>query len=74
MRGKLVSYFLNNAAKICLYGMKISQNIEIGQVFQSRPFFISVVISIQVALAPLTCAMIDKYLVSKVGPSSVAQS
>ena len=23
-RGKLVSYFLNNAAKTCLYGLKIS--------------------------------------------------
>ena len=37
-RGKLVSYFLNNAAKTCLYGLKISENIEIGYFFQSRAF------------------------------------
>ena len=38
-RGKLVSYFLNNAAKTCLYGLKISENIEIGHFFQSRTLF-----------------------------------
>ena len=38
-REKLVSYFLNNAAKTCLYGLKISENIEIGHFFQSRTFF-----------------------------------
>ena len=38
-REKLVSYFLNNAAKTCLYGLKISENIEIGHFFQSRAFF-----------------------------------
>ena len=38
-RGKLVSYFLNNAAKTCLYGLKISQNIDIEHVFQSKAFF-----------------------------------
>ena len=38
-RGKLVSYFLNNAAKTCLFGLKISENIEIGHVFQPRAFF-----------------------------------
>ena len=38
-RGKLVSYFLNNAAKTCLYGLKISENIEIWHFFQSRTFF-----------------------------------
>ena len=38
-QGKLVSYFLNNAAKTCLYGLKISENIEIGHFFQSRTFF-----------------------------------
>ena len=27
--GKLVSYFLNNAAKTCLYGLKISEKIEL---------------------------------------------
>ena len=52
-RGKLVSYFLHNAAKTCLHGLKISENIEIEQVFQSRAFFISVAISTQVASAPL---------------------
>ena len=38
-RGKLVSYFLNNAAKTCLYGLKISENIEIEHIFQSKAFF-----------------------------------
>ena len=38
-QGKLVSYFLNNAAKTCIYRWKISENIEIGHVFQSRAFF-----------------------------------
>ena len=38
-RGKLVSYFLNNPAKTCLYGLKVSENIEIGHFFQSRTFF-----------------------------------
>ena len=38
MRGMLVSYFLNNAAKTCSYGLKISENIEIGHFFQSRAF------------------------------------
>ena len=38
-QGKLVSYFLNNAAKTCLYGLKISENTEIGHFFQSRAFF-----------------------------------
>ena len=33
-RGKLVSYFLNNGTKTCLYGLKISENIEIEEVFQ----------------------------------------
>ena len=38
-RGKLVSYFLNNAVKKCLYGLKISENIEIEHIFQSKAFF-----------------------------------
>ena len=38
-RGKLVSYFLYDAAKICLYGLEISENIDIEHVFQSKPFF-----------------------------------
>ena len=37
-RGRLLSYFLNNAAKTCLYGLKISENIEIGHVFQPGAF------------------------------------
>ena len=37
-RGKLVSYFLNNAAKTCLYGLNISENIEIEHIFQSKAF------------------------------------
>ena len=39
-RGKLVSYFLNNAAKTCLYGLKFSENIDIEHVFQSKAFFL----------------------------------
>ena len=38
-RGKSVFYFLNNAAKACLYALKISENIEIRHFFQSRTFF-----------------------------------
>ena len=53
-QGKLVSYFLNNAAKTCIYGLKISENIEIGHFFQSRAFFhLCVAIFTQVASAPL---------------------
>ena len=37
-RGNFVSYFLNNAAKTCLYGLKISDNIEIEYFFQSKAF------------------------------------
>ena len=52
---KLVSYFLNSAAKTCLYGLTISENSEIEHVFQSifKHFFIAVAISTQVASAPL---------------------
>ena len=32
-RGKLVSYFLNNAPKTCLYGLQNSDNIEIEHIF-----------------------------------------
>ena len=35
---KLISYFLNNAAKTCLYGLNISENVEIGYFFQCRTF------------------------------------
>ena len=52
-QGKLVSYFLNNGAKTCLYGLKISENIEIEQVFQFIVLFISLAISTQAASAPL---------------------
>ena len=38
-QGKLVSYFLNNAPKSCLYGLKISGNIETEHIFQSKGFF-----------------------------------
>ena len=38
-RGKLVSFFPNNAAKTCLFGPKILETLEIGPVFQSRAFF-----------------------------------
>ena len=38
-RGKSISYFLNNAAKTCLYEQKISDNIEIEHVFSSKEFF-----------------------------------
>ena len=38
-QGNLVSYFLNNTANTCLYGLKISENIEIGHFFQSGTFF-----------------------------------
>ena len=55
-RGKLVSYFLNNAAATSLYQLKISESIEIGHVFQSKFFFVLVAISTQVASAPLTLA------------------
>ena len=40
-RGKVVSYFLNNDAKTWLYVLKISENIEIEHVFQSKAFFLS---------------------------------
>ena len=36
---KLAYYFLNNAAKTCLYGPKISENIKVGHFFQSWAFF-----------------------------------
>ena len=52
-RGKLVSYFLNNAAKTCLYGLKILENIDIEHVFQSKHFFISVAITTQAASTSL---------------------
>ena len=52
-RGNLISYFLNNAAKTCLYGLEISENIETGHFFQSRTFFVSVAIFTKVASAPL---------------------
>ena len=35
----LASYFLDNATKTCLYGLKISENIEIKHVFQSKSYF-----------------------------------
>ena len=44
-QGKLVSYFINNAAKTCLYGLKISENIELSISFSLKHFLISVAIS-----------------------------
>ena len=40
-REKLVSYFLINAAKTCLCWLKISGNIEIEYIFESKAFFSS---------------------------------
>ena len=37
-RENLVYYFLNNAAKTCLYKLKIPENIEIEYVFQPKAF------------------------------------
>ena len=44
-RGKLVSYVLNNAAKTCLHGLKLSENIDIEHVFQSKVLLVSVAFS-----------------------------
>ena len=38
-QGKLVSCFLNNAAKICSYGLKISENLKVKHFFQLKDFF-----------------------------------
>ena len=38
-RGKLASYFLDNVAKTCSYGLKISEKIEIKDILQSKSFF-----------------------------------
>ena len=38
-QGKLASYFLDNAAKTCSYGLKIAESIEVKHVFQSKLFF-----------------------------------
>ena len=38
-REKLVSYFLNNATKTCLYRLKILENIEIEHIFLPKAFF-----------------------------------
>ena len=32
----MVSYFVNNAAKTCLYGLTISEDIESEHIFQSK--------------------------------------
>ena len=57
-RRKLVSYFLNNAAKTWLYELKISENVEIKHVFQSQAFFfVSVAISTHVVSAHLKCTI-----------------
>ena len=55
-REKLVSNFLNNDAKTCLYGLNISKNIEIEHVFKSKVFFrlsgFSASVSTQVSSVP----------------------
>ena len=38
-RGMLVSNILNKGPKTCLYGLKLSENIEIEHVFQFKAFF-----------------------------------
>ena len=38
-RGKLAYYFLNNSGKTCLYGLKISENMELEHVSQPKAFF-----------------------------------
>ena len=38
-RGKLALHFLDNAAKICSYELKIQENTEIKHVFQPKSFF-----------------------------------
>ena len=38
-RRNSVSCFLNNAAKTCLSGLRISENIEFEHLFQSKAFF-----------------------------------
>ena len=38
-RGNIVYYFPNNAGKTCIYGPKISENIEIEHVFQPKAYF-----------------------------------
>ena len=35
----MASYFLDNAAKTCSYGLKISENFEIKHAFLSKSFF-----------------------------------
>ena len=37
-REKLISYFLNDAAKTCLYELKISENIDIEHAFSLKHF------------------------------------
>ena len=49
---KLVSYFLNNAAKTFSYGLKNSENFQIKLFFSLKYFFISVTFSTQFASAP----------------------
>ena len=53
-RGKLISYFLNDAAKTSAYGLKISENFQIKHAFLSKKyFFISVIFSTQITSARL---------------------
>ena len=57
-QGKLVSYFLNNASKTCLYGLNIQRTLKLDIFLSLEHFFISVAIFTQVASAPLiNCTM-----------------
>ena len=50
-RGKLVSFFLNNASKTLLY--KFQRTLKLSMFFSLTHFYISLEISTQVALASL---------------------
>ena len=53
-RGKLFTYFLNNAAKTRLYGLEISESLKLSMFFSLKHFFISLAISTQVASASVS--------------------
>ena len=38
-QGKLASYFLDHVATTCSFELKISENVEIKHIFQSKSFF-----------------------------------
>ena len=51
-RQKLVSYFLNHAAKTCSYGLKIYRTLKSSMYFILKNFFILVILSTQVTSGP----------------------